>query len=345
MAPILPAADRFQWRCVFPPLPKRQSRGRASGFCGGAMVGATVGSGWRESPCWWPGGVPAPILVEGRKHIQVRGARDACIAGFWSAGSGDRHGAMGWRLLEGALEALDLHPKGWEWTRALGGGGGCWVGYGRPLVPKGQRALEQALLWDRDGCMRVLPPLEAGAEAIALATDGVQAVGHGDLAGGQRAVLWPADGSGVVLLGDPRVISEALAVADGEQAGIFWSRGGVRAALWRGASDTLVDLTPAGVAEASALGCGGGYQCGSVGAGKHRSHAALWAGSAAAFIDLHLLLPAPWNSSQAIAVDVFDGVLRVVGAAQQIVFENEGARSESYFQAAEVPVLWETRIA
>lgn len=342
----IPAVSGQGWRCLLLPLPKRHSRGRASGFCGGALVGATVGSGWREVPCWWPGGQPQTILVEGRKHLSLRGGRDDGIAGFWSGAGGDRHGALGWRLREGALELVDLHPaNGWQWTRALGAGGGCWVGYGKPLAPKGRRALDQALCWDRDGRLHPLPPLEAGAEAIALATDGVQVAGHADLGGGQRAVCWPVDGSHVTLLGEPGVISEAMDAADGEQVGFFWARGGARAALWRGSAGSLVDLTPRGVADARALACGGAYQCGLVAAGKQRWHAALWAGSAETFVDLHALLPAPWNSSQALAVGVFDGVLRVAGEAQQLVFENEGARNESFFQSAQVPVLWETQIA
>lgn len=346
MAAIPPLADPGRWRCILPPLPKRHSRGRASGFCGGAMVGATVGSGWREVPCWWPLGQPQTILVEGRKYLSLRGGRDDCIAGFWSGTGGDRHGALGWRLREGALALVDLHPPGgWESTHALGAGGGCWAGYGRPLATKGRRPLDQALCWDHEGRLRALPPLEEDEEAMALATDGVQVAGHADLGGGQRAVCWPVDGSQVVLLGEPGTISEAVDVAEGEQVGFFWSRGGSRAALWRGSPGSLVDLTPRGIADARALGCGGGYQCGSVSAGKQRAHAALWNGSAMSFVDLHALLPAPWNSSQALAVGVFAGVLRVAGEAQQLVFENEGARNESYFQSAQVPVLWETQIA
>ena len=352
IAPLqLPAVAH--WRCRMPALPKRQSRGRAVGLCGGEMVGATVGSGWRETPCWWPGGLPAPIPGGVHKRFVVARAGGGDIAGYWTRTDGGAGGALGWRLHDGHLDLRELHPaSGWEWTRALGAGGGCVVGYGKPKAARGQRALERALCWTVDGQMIELPALEAGSEALAQGADGAWVVGQSGQAQGQVAVLWSCDGRGAVALGSRGVISEAWGVADGQQVGYFWARGGARAALWHGTAALLVDLTPAGSSDARALGCGAGLQVGVAtpqrqmrsGGTNPLVRAGIWAGSASSWVDLQAVLPSPWNASCALAVGRFGNVLRVVGEAQQVVMEAEGTRQERYFLAAQVPVIWETSI-
>lgn len=350
----LPLPDVSHWRCLFPALPMRQTRGRAIGFCGAAAVAVTVGNGWRETPCWWPAGAPVPIDSGARKRVVAVRAGGDDIAGYWLRSDGSAGGALDWRLQDGALQARELHPaSGWEWTWALGAGGGCLVGSGRQKAARGSRTRDRPLCWLADGRMVELPLLEPESEALACATDGVHVVGHAKCREGQCAVLWAVDGRSVVMLGSLDGLSEVCGVADGEQVGYFWAEGAARAALWRGTAASRIDLTPVGFADARAFGCGGGYQVGFVirrrqtrsGGASPLTRAALWAGSAPSWIDLQALLPPPWNASSAIAVGVFGDTLRVVGEAQQVVMENEGTRNERYFLAAQVPVTWETKIA
>ena len=318
------------------------------------MVGATVGTGWREAPCWWPASVPTPIDAGAHKRIGIGGAGGNDIAGYFSRSDGSEGGALGWRLEDGALRLRELHPaQGWEWTRAQGAGGGCLAGSGQPKAARGVRTRDRPLCWLADGRMVELPLLEPGSEALACATDGVHVVGHAKCREGQCAVLWAVDGSSAVMLESLDGLSEVCGVADGEQVGYFWAEGGARAALWRGTAASRVDLTPVGFADARAFGCGGGYQVGFVtrrrqtrsGGANPLTRAALWAGSAQSRIDLQALLPPPWNASSAVAVGVFGDTLRVVVEAQQVVMENEGTRNERYFLAAQVPVTWGTKIA
>ncbi len=350
----LPIPELSRWRCWLPPLPKRQSRGRAIGLCAGAMVGVTLGSGWRETPCWWPDGSPATVSGGAHKHFVAVRAGGVDIAGYWTRADGSAGGALGWQAQQGGLRLRELHPPhGWELTRALGAGGGCIAGYGQPKVPAGGRAQDRALCWQSDGNLVELPALEPGSETLAHATDGSWAVGWSGNAEARRAVLWSLAGHSVLRLGAPHSISEACGVADGQQVGYFWAKSGARAALWRGTAESLVDLTPAGFADARALACAAGCQVGVVtrerqtrsGGASSLTRAALWAGSAQSWLDLQALLPSPWNSGSAVAICVSGDKLRVVGEAQQVVIEAEGTRQERSFVAAQVPAIWEVRIA
>lgn len=331
------------------PLPKRLSRARAFGFCGGQVVGEGEARG-PGVPHWWPGGKPEALTHETRKRLSVRMASGDEIPGFWNRSSGGFGGAVGFRLVKGALESLDLHPaKGWDQTIAMGAGGGAFAGSGKRQVKKGERAAEVALLWRSDGSLVELPSAEPGAEAVASATDGGWVVGRVGRTGGQRAALWPADGSRVLVLGDDRSISEAWGVGDGEQVGLRWTRKGSAAALWRGSADSFVDLTPQGHESAHASGCARGHQVGHVqvkatttsGAGSMATRAALWRGSPGSFVDLHAFVPAPWNASSAAAVEVRDGLLRIAGGVIQFAVTDELTPRESQYLVASQPAIWE----
>lgn len=332
------------------PLPRRLSRARAFGFCGGSVVGEGESRG-PSVPHWWPGGKAEPLAHPTQKRLSARMASGDAIPGFWTRSSGGFGGALGWRLVNGALETVDLHPdKGWEQTIAMGSGGGAFAGSGRRKAPKGERAVDVALLWRPDGSLIELPAAEPGHEATASATDGEWVVGRAGRTGGQRAALWPADGSRVIVLGDDHSISEAWGVGDGEQVGLRWTRKGSVAALWRGSAESFIDLTPEGHESAHASGCARGLQVGHVqikattasGAGSMATRAALWRGSSASFVDLHSFVPAPWNASSAAAVEVRDGLVRIVGTLTQFAATNELTPRESQYLVANQPAVWET---
>lgn len=343
-------ADPSRWSVEILPLPPRQSRARATAICGGFAVGSAAGRGGRDAPRWWPEGRPEPLECGDRKNLAVRGGSGRVVAGFFERPSGGG-GAVGWRLEDGRLVGRDLHPaEGWEKTLALGAGGDAYAGFGRRKAPRGARVPDQALAWRGDGTMVALPAAEEGGEAMAHATDGLEVVGNAGRTGGQRAALWPLDGSRLELLGDTASLSEAYGVRDGEQVGVRWSRRGSAPALWRGTAASFVDLTPRGFAGGAAWGCAAGVQVGLVqeqavtrgGAASLFTRAALWCGDAASFVDLQALLPGEWNASSAQAIDLVDGVLCVAGCVEQVAIENEMTPRESHWLAAQQGVLWKT---
>ena len=334
------------------PSPKRLSRARGFGLCAGSVVGEAESRG-AAMPHWWPGGQPAALTHPTQKRLAARMAGGDTIPGFWNKPSGGFGGAVGWRFVDGRLDVIDLHPaKGFEWTIAMGSGGGAFAGSGEPKVRKGEKAVDQALFWRPDGTLVRLPPAEAGREASASATDGTWVVGSVGQAGGQRAALWPADGSRVIVLGDDKSLSEASWVADGEQVGVRWTRQGGAPALWRGTLESFVDLTPRGHESGWVGGCARGYQVGHVkvkentrsGAGNMATRAALWKGDAESFVDLHSFVPAPWNASAASAIEVRDGILRIAGTVTQFGTTDELTPRESQYLTANCVALWEARL-
>ena len=345
--------DPARWTVTVLPLPKRQAYAHVSGLCGGQVVGETEARGGASVPHWWPGGQPAPIVHPDQKKLAVRSASGDVIPGFWKRSSGGFGGAIGWRLEKGSLTVLDLHPgKGWDHTLAMGAGGGAFAGVGQRQAKKGERAVDIALLWKADTTLVELPPAESGGAAQAQATDGQWVVGSAGRTGGQRAALWPADGSRIVVLGDDRSITDATWVADGEQVGVRWTGRGSAAALWRGSASSFVDLTPEAHEAGWASGCARGFQVGFVqveattrsGSGTMASKAALWQGDAASFVDLQALVPEPWNASSAVAVEVRDGTLRIAGTLTQFGTTDELTPRESQFVIATRAAVWETRL-
>ncbi|MCM2257821.1 MAG: hypothetical protein NDJ94_19475 [Vicinamibacteria bacterium] len=347
-----PVDDPARWKLTLLPSPKRLSRARVFGLCGGHPVGEAESRG-PSMPHWWPGGQPTALTHPTQKRLSVRMASGDAIPGFWNRSSGGFGGAVGWRLVDGALELIDLHPaQGWDHTIAMGAGGGAFAGCGERKAKKGERTGDTALFWKPDGTMVELPPAEAGGESSASATDGSWVVGTVGQTGGQRAALWPADGSRVIVLGDERSLSEASWVADEEQVGVRWTHKGSAPALWRGSAVSFVDLTPRGHESGYASGCARGHQVGHVqvqantasGSGSMATKAALWRGDAASFVDLHACVPAPWNASSAAAVEVRDGLLRIVGTVTQFSTTDELTPRETQYLVANRAALWDTRL-
>jgi hypothetical protein len=329
------------------PLPKRQRFSKGYGFCGGAPAGETSGAGSRSNPHWWPDGQPQAILFPDRKDLSVRGARGDEIVGFWSAGGGNKSGAVLWRLGEGGeLAGIDLHPASHARSYALGVGGGAQVGYGEAEAKKGQRVSVRALLWRGDGTVTELSGPD-GSEALAYGTDGEFQVGRFGITGRHHGAIWRGETESAV---DLSPLAEVYAVRDGEQAGGFAVKLKWHAGLWRGSAASLVDLTPKGFECAVARDCARGFQVGWVkkrdetpgGVASLETRAVMWNGSPKCF-DLQSLLPAPWNASLAECIE-FDGDrVRIIGEAVHAGTVGPGLESSPVKQAG-AAVVWEGRL-
>jgi hypothetical protein len=350
---ITALADPRRWTVTLLALPRRQRYARGKGFCGGFVVGDAEGMGTRSMPYWWPHGQPEPLHAPGRKRLAVKEAHAREIAGWWLKSDGSNGGAIGWRLAaDGALSVLELHPSHYAWTSALSTGGGAFAGYGQTKPAKGSKAVDRALFWRPDGSLLELDA-SPGQQAMASGTDGQWIAGTFETAETTQAALWRDDGSPLVTLGDFKSLSAAKAVRDGEQVGERLTGRGSRAALWRGDAASFVDLTPEGHESASATDCEKGLQVGYTNAigytagsfGNLIVHAALWAGSAASWVDLQAMVPAPWNASSAASLEVAGDTLRIVGTVQQISTEGEATSNPRQWLAGAAPVVWEARLS
>ena len=332
--------DPERWTVTLLTPPKRYPRARGLGFCGGFVVGYAEGGRGELKPLWWPDRRPEILTVEGRKHVNVGRGSGNGIPGAWLAPDGGTSGAIGWRWTGDSIAAHDLHPKqGYARTAALASGGDAFAGYGEPAVKKGERAVERALFWSRDGEMLEMPTPE-GVAASASATDGEWVGGRIGLVGPrQRAAIWNVRGLERITLSED--VAEVYGVGGGEQVGVVAGEVFVtRAALWRGSAGSLVDLTPAGHATATALACQGGLQVGMCtktatepdGSTSMATRAALWAGSAASHVDLHALVPPAWSASVAASIEVDARRVRVAGHV---------TRLEAGKVAAQAAALWE----
>jgi len=296
---------------------------------------------------WWPDGVTSLLKSAKYKDVDVRDARGSEIAGIWSTGKGSKTGAIVWRLdKSGAVLDIDLHdPAKYTDTWAMATGGGAQVGMGDPKT-KGKRWQDKksrGLVWHGSSDAIVLPAPD-NVEITVSGTDGEFHVGTLD---GGIAVLWRGEQSEPIELGPKDVASEALAVRDGEQVGLVWSKEGAHGALWKGSAASLVDLTPKGFKSARALDCAGGFQVGftmkreclASGIASLEGRAVLWHGSNA-YLDLQELLPAPWNASSAQKLEISGDTLRICGTASQVA--TSGAGKEAYQSlAASTVVVWE----
>jgi uncharacterized repeat protein (TIGR01451 family) len=77
--------------------------------------------------------------------------------------------------------------------------------------------------------------------------------------------------------------------------------GGVRALLWTGSADSVVDLHPPGFSRSTATGAAGKRQVGNATDPDGGMHAMLWAGSAASAVDL---TPAGYSGAGALGADI-----------------------------------------
>ncbi|HEX2715726.1 MAG TPA: hypothetical protein VHM88_26385 [Candidatus Acidoferrales bacterium] len=194
------------------------------------------------------------------------------------------------------ITAINLHPRGFTKSYALGVSRGLQVGVG---VAPGD--FNHALLW-RGSAASVVHLDPTGMAAEVHGACGEQQVGYGTgptMAGTAHALLWRGTAASVVDL-NPNGFdgSVALGTSGGQQVGA----GNGHALLWRGTAASVVDLHPRGFTSSRALATSGAEQVGYGDLsrnGRNYHHALLWRGTAASLVDLH---PRGFSSSEALGV-------------------------------------------
>ncbi len=339
--------DKSSWNVIFPVNAKRYERSNGCGICKGNPVGSAEASNGKMAAIWWPNGVPTLIKSKKYKDVDARDAWGDEIVGLWNTGNGSKTGAILWRAdKQGALTDIDLHdPTRYTDTWAMAVGDGVQVGGGDPKtkVKRWQDKKSRGLVWHGSSDAIELSAPD-NVDVSVTGTDGEYHVGTLD---GGIAVLWRGDKSKPIELGPKDAGSEALAVRDGEQVGLVWSKDGARGALWKGSAASRVDLTPKGFKSARVLYCARGFQTGFIlkrerltsGMDNLESRAVLWHGSDA-YLDLQELLPAPWNASGAGRLEISGDTLRICGTAQQVVTSGTGKEAYQSLAASSV-VIWE----
>ncbi len=230
-------------------------------------------------------------------------------------------------ITSGVLGACDLNQVGYAQQGENFGGSGGTNNTAAPI---------HAMLWSGPGSMGTdLHNSQNNSHAVAC--DGGQQVGNADNNNGQsHAVLWSGTAkSQVDLHSGPFSSSAAVAIGGGLQAG--WGSNiqnvpnlqGVlvksevhHALIWHGTPGSIQDLNPAGFAESMIAGMALGRQIGwgRPAPGFGPIHAMVWSGTAVSAIDLHLLLPPGYASSQAVAIDPATGTVFGFAYANGLVY-------------------------
>jgi hypothetical protein len=131
-------------------------------------------------------------------------------------------------------------------------------------------------------------------DSHALATDGQRQAGYyiQNPGGYQQAVMWTGSaGSAVSLHPSGAQQSTATAVADGLEGGwvVYPANGAPRwAALWSGSAQSVTILNPGpSYIDSTVQGMAQGQQVGWAQVFGFNTHAALWRGTAASFVDMN----------------------------------------------------------
>jgi hypothetical protein len=319
--------DTGSWRVTILDLPKGRTRTRAMGFAGADVLGSAEAGRVAARQCLWVGG--RPELVDEPKGFDPWAACAGQLVGRVVVKGKDRATLVERR--DGSRTLVDLHPAGYATSVAHGCAGGRQVGYGQRAGQKQMSPLERALLWSgsAQGVVELRgPDPELQTRALAAADDGVQ-VGEYGRNWGCHAAMWRGSSESMAQLHPepPRgyppdsQVSSARGAGDGQQVGVLaWKKTQLaepvsRAALWTGSAASFVDLTPRDLKHAAAEACAAGFQVGwatRIDLNKGL-RATLWRGSAEDHVDLHELLPPPWNRSSAADIQVAGSTLRVVG--------------------------------
>lgn len=214
---------------------------------------------------------------------------------------------------------ISLHPEGVAFSEAYATRGGQQVGYVKITNdPYDYRAA----LWHGTNAWVNLNP--AGAQqSRAQATDGTRQGGWADIPVGssyvRHATLWSGSAESAIDLNPaPDMGSAILGMCPGQQVG--WTKAVFQsdhAAMWSGSAQSWIDLNPIGNPGGSHLTATLGWV--QVGFSNvptaNFPHAGIWFGSASSFIDLHQFLPPGYSSSEARAVDFYNGQLEIAGVA------------------------------
>jgi hypothetical protein len=195
-----------------------------------------------------------------------------------------------------------VHAAGASATQLVG----CWY------TPKHE---ERALVWTRTGDESVagveLHP-EGWQKSATMACGDGQQVGYGYVKfvkDPSKALLWSGSRESMVVLTgpDPAFDAAANGVAQGVQVGGWGGSLRRRACLWRGSSESFVELHPSGTEfmGSEALGVGDGQQVGHVWGEDTRQMAALWSGSPDSFVSLApegFVRSTPWRCARGFQV-------------------------------------------
>jgi hypothetical protein len=339
--------DHSTWQVTLLPNPKRFSRGKALGFCGGLPVGQAETARAKVAACWWPAGDAELLTLDGYQDVRVLFARGEVVPGSWSKSNGARVGAASWALRDGRLVGTDLHDPAFERSWAEAAGGGLVVGVGVPKGKLGQRAADIGLVWRSDGQRH---ELRMPKDVSPRCTDGTRIGGSV----GSRAALWTGVDAEPVDLAPARMPGSEVCALDGDtQVGIAFAGLRARAVLWRGSADSFTDLTPEGFEVSRAFDAARGYQVGLVrvkdstrnGASAYDDRAVIWQGSAERWFDLNALLPAPYNASNAWAIHFDAERVHICGEANQVEVSDPGTPRESHYTPAARAVLWTARLS
>lgn len=335
--------DRATIVATLLPLPKGKKRGRGVGFWGGAPVASVESAGNAAPPFRWVAGAPQLVTYQDVKRVHPAGTSATQLAGCWYTAKHDEHALVWTRNADDGISGTELHPEGWQKSTAMACGDGQQVGYGYVKFAKDP---SKALLWSGSRESMVVltgpdPTFDASASGVA---QGIQ-VGRFGGSIRQHACLWRGSSESYVDLHPSTAElmgSEAYGAGDGQQVGHVWGEDQVQlAALWSGSPGSYANLAPKGFVRSTAWRCARDFQVGWA-AEKDRgmsAHAILWGGSGDDFIDLQLVLPEPWNVSQAMDVDVDGDTLRVIGTAEQAVLSNGYEMN-----AGTRPVVWEMKL-
>src|SRR5262245_42068556 len=131
---------------------------------------------------------------------------------------------------------------------------------------------------------------KAYEKTLAMGCSGGQQVGFGTPKGKRKdvALLWSGTVESVIelLASDPAVETAAYAIANGVQVGNSGKQGGQRAMLWRGSTDSAVELHPKEMMVSECDGTDGAQQVGRAAVSWFALKPSLWHGSADSWVDL-----------------------------------------------------------
>jgi hypothetical protein len=254
-------------------------------------IGAGVEGGiWNDRPALWDGTTgQLTLLGAGQGWVSA-------ISGDIQAGQLENHASL-WR---GSAESrIDLHPEnaGSSWV---------WGASGDQQVGQVGVGGIHAALWRGTAASFVDLNPQGSEFSAAFATDGSHQGGFAQLREGTgyvfHATLWSGSPESMVDLHPAGAEdSRVNAVAPGVQVGLAaLASGGVHAALWRGTAESFVDLGPEGFAS-SLNATTGSIHAGELTEGVN-PQAALSFGIPGEWLNLHQVLPAGYNQSEATSI-------------------------------------------
>ena len=189
--------------------------------------------------------------------------------------------------LQGQYTYVDLHPDGYDSSKALGIYDGDIVGSGKAAGS----TIDHALLWEGVSHTLVdLHPIWATGGSVAYATYNGKQVGRGASGGKFRALLWSGTAESAVDLTPITGYSEAecFDVWENKQVGFgrLMASGRQNPLLWQETADSFVNLNSTDYSDSWAQAVWGNQQVGFGALSQSVIHALLWSDSPESVIDL-----------------------------------------------------------